>query len=237
MSFGIRNSGPFWEPGAFGGFALIALIFNVIKRRTLGNKKNLVFILAIITTLSTSAVIALFVLISLYYIQLSRSMLKFILAPIIVSLAWFSYYELEFLGKKITENTNNIEGGTTSNRFVSALTDLEDIKKFWVFGRGFNEETRYNKDRLDDKEKHRNNGVTAILVNIGIFGGLAYFLLIANSFKALCRQVNLPLQFVAVIMLIMLIIGFSEGYFTKVFFIALTMLHLTALPKKTHSIR
>lgn len=237
QSFGIRNSGPFWEPGAFGGFTIIALIFNLIKTRALLNKRNAVFIMAILTTLSTSVIIALFILLILYYIQLSTSPSRFLLVPAMIIISLFCYYQLDFLGKKINASTSSITTGNTTNRFVSGLTDLKDIEEFWLLGRGMNENTKFDDaSSLDDSDKHRNNGVTAILVNIGLICGLFYFSLITKSFRALCDQVQFPKIFVFSIVLVILIIGFSEGYFTKVFFISLTMLHIVFIDNSTKKV-
>ena len=62
-----RNSGPFWEPGAFAIFIIIALIFNLINDKTLWSKKNIVLSITLLTTLSTTGFIAFFVLIMAYY--------------------------------------------------------------------------------------------------------------------------------------------------------------------------
>ena len=35
-----RNSGPFWEPGAFAGFIVVALIFSSIRNPNMWNKKK-----------------------------------------------------------------------------------------------------------------------------------------------------------------------------------------------------
>jgi hypothetical protein len=229
----LRNSGPFWEPGAFAGFIIIALIFNIILTKKLFNRRNVIFIIAILTTTSTSGYIALFLIIFFYYIQLSNNSVKFLLTPMIFIGALFSYYQFEFLGVKIDKSARSISTSNTSNRFVSALTDLEDIREYWIFGRGMNETTRYNfSDYMGAQEKHRNNGVTAILVNMGIIVGFLYFRSIYKSFAALCRTYGLTSFFAGSLILIILIIGFSEGYFTKVFFIALTMLHINYTREK-----
>jgi hypothetical protein len=39
----VRNNGPFWEPGAFGGYLVIAYIFNTIKESGLLGKVNVVY--------------------------------------------------------------------------------------------------------------------------------------------------------------------------------------------------
>ena len=46
-----RNSGPFWEPGAFVIFIIIAMIFNIIEQKQLWTKQNIILTLAVISTL------------------------------------------------------------------------------------------------------------------------------------------------------------------------------------------
>jgi hypothetical protein len=223
----LRNSGPFWEPGAFSGFLIIALIFNLIMTRKLFSRYNVVFMIAILTTVSTSGYIALFLVVIFYYFQLSNNLVKLLITPVLIAVAFFSYYQLEFLGAKITRNQQSIATGNTSNRFISGLRDLDDIREYWLFGRGMNEATRYtDSSYLQGQEKHRNNGVTALFVNMGILAGLLYFGLIRRSFSALCRYYGQSQYFAISALLVILVIGFSEGYFTKVFFISLTFLHL-----------
>ena len=66
----VRNSGPFWEPGAFSGYLILALFFIL---RDLRNKKttitSCILIATILTTRSTTGYIALAVIILIYLIQ------------------------------------------------------------------------------------------------------------------------------------------------------------------------
>jgi len=48
-----RNSGPFWEPGAFAGYLELALIFALAQRQKL-TWKPIALVLAILTTMSTA---------------------------------------------------------------------------------------------------------------------------------------------------------------------------------------
>ncbi len=62
----VRNNGPFWEPGAYGGYLMIAYMFNTIRENRLLSPINWLFILCIISTQSTTAYLALFLFIVCY---------------------------------------------------------------------------------------------------------------------------------------------------------------------------
>lgn len=233
----IRNSGPFWEPGAFSGFLIIALIFNIIYKGILINRKNIAFIIAILTTCSTSGYIALFALCLLYLTTNKSLVIKLSVIPVILALFYLSYTSLSFLNSKVEKGIKTVDNSNTGNRFVSGLTDLKDIKNYWLFGRGFNAETRYNRQTnlLSGIKKHRNNGITALGVNIGLIGLFLYFYFIFLTIKRLCITYNFSKLFAYYGLVVIFIIGFSEGYFTKVFFILLTMLFISY--KKTTELK
>lgn len=225
----IRNSGPFWEPGAFAGFLIIAIIFNVIKEGKFWNKKNIIFTISILTTCSTAGYIALFILFLLYLTIKKGLIIKLVVIPVISVAFYFGYNSLSFLNSKVEKGLGTVDNDNTGNRFVSGLTDLKDIKNYWLVGRGFNEETRYSRQAklLSGIEKHRNNGITALGVNIGLIGLILYFYFIFIALKRLCITYHFSGLFAYYSLFVIFIIGFSEGYFTKVFFILLTMLFIT----------
>lgn len=97
----IRNSGFAWEPGAFGCLLNMALLMYLFSNKFVFDKKVLLLIVAIVTTLSTTSYIALMVNLLIYYRanggKLSRIFL--IAAPIIGVVA----VKVPFLFGKIIE--------------------------------------------------------------------------------------------------------------------------------------
>jgi len=70
-----RNSGPFWEPGAFAVYLTVALVLLFLSNRSVRNKYAYVFSLALLTTQSSAGYPALFA----YYfftMMFSKSSLK-----------------------------------------------------------------------------------------------------------------------------------------------------------------
>jgi hypothetical protein len=58
-----RNSGPFWEPGAFAVYLCLSLSFSLILGRSLLSIPSLIQILALMTTYSTSGYLIFFVIV------------------------------------------------------------------------------------------------------------------------------------------------------------------------------
>lgn len=95
-----RNSGFVWEPGAFGCFLVIALLFHFINNYFAMDRNAVILIITIITTISTTAYLALGVLMVLFYrFNGGTISWKMILLSIFALVLFFN---LPFLGDKIT---------------------------------------------------------------------------------------------------------------------------------------
>lgn len=225
----LRNAGPFWEPGAFAGFLIIAIIFNIILTKKIINRKNTVFIISVLTTLSTGAYFALVLLIFLALLLNKKIIYKLIFTPLIILLSTYAYFNLEFLGNKVTKNievasdVNNLAEGR--GRFTSAVIDMEDLMRFPLTGRGRNSATRYDKQGDDYlMENHRTNGITDYAVRYGIIGFICYFFMMHLSFKKLCIYNNINASFSYVALIAIMTIGFSQCFFQQATFISLIYL-------------
>jgi hypothetical protein len=196
--------------------------------RKLVDKKNIVMTLALITTLSTTSYIALFIIVVIYSIYINKKINPF--ALILPSLIVFTilFLQVEFLQNKIITQLNETEfyynRGLVGNRFVSALVDLNDFIKYPLFGKGYGE---LSSQLQTEFTRNRSNGVSSHLANFGIIFFLFYFI---NMYISLLRfsilyDYNKTLSYFLLGLII--ILGFSEQYFNHPFFYALTMLHLT----------
>lgn len=226
-----RNSGPFWEPGGYVCFLILALIFNIIISRTIFKRKNLIFFIAIITTFSTAGYIALIFLV-IGYLIIQRKLFNYlILLPVFVFISYISFTTLDFLKDKIILNyektiTSNIET-TARTRFVSTLLDLKDIKDNPIIGKGRSLKTRHGISASEFSYlEHRNNGITGLTVRYGIPFFLFYFYLIFKSFKDILTIQMLPHIFAYFILMTIILLGSSQGLFEKPIFIGLTHLSL-----------
>jgi len=171
QEFPPRNSGPFWEPGAYSIYLLLAIILNIFKDRKLIWSRNWIFILALITTFSTAGYIALFTTFILLNTSSSSGKKTFLRSAIyiifILTVSLNLYRELDFLGRKITKNIELAEE-TTSSRFGSARADFELIIKQPILGYSRNIGAIYGTTNFDLQTMHRNNGLTKLFVTWGI---------------------------------------------------------------------
>ncbi|HET7819532.1 MAG TPA: hypothetical protein VFL70_09515, partial [Bacteroidia bacterium] len=174
-----RNPGAFWEPGAHAIFLNIALIFNIFITGKLMNKKNILFTIAIISTLSTTGFVGMFILIASFFLVTGELSKKAFILIMFAPLAIYLFFTLDFLGSKISQNME-LKDDTTS-RFGSAAADLEDFSTSPLIGWGKGEKRFGGKEfTFFTVEQHRNNGLTNVLATYGIF---AFLTLLYNYFK------------------------------------------------------
>lgn len=222
----IRNSGPFWEPGAFAGFLIIAIFFNILIEKSIWNKRNIILVIGLITTFSTSGLIALMVMVIffIFFIQ-KKSVMLLGFIPIFLFSFYYAFNNVEVLGDKIkTEilfaSNNELEG---NNRIKSFVTDINDFTTSPYFGLGLDDRTRYlDYDR--NGISNRNNGISDYLVRFGLIGFSIYFLSMYKGIKKLLFffEANKNLRYL--FMILIFIIGFSELYFRLPFFMALSLI-------------
>ncbi|MDB2624716.1 hypothetical protein N9Y10_00820 [Flavobacteriaceae bacterium] len=224
-----RNSGPFWEPGAFGGFLIIALILNKIVYNKMFNYRGIIFSVAIVSTFSTTSYITLMFLIVIF--RVSFSLNNIILASLLIFSFSSIFQKIPFLQEKINFQTNRTASDDLSNsrknRFGSFIVDMEDFLNYPISGRGVSNLTRYDTD--DSELNNRNNGITDFLVKFGIIGFLFYFIGIYQSLKRIILFYKNEKKILLIFFFTLFLIGFSEPYFAFPFFIALSLLRTSQI--------
>lgn len=214
-----RNSGPFWEPGAYGVFLTLALVINHVYQRSFYTKENIVFIISIITTLSTTA----FICLAFYYLfnnyeKIKRNVLYSIVFISFAILFILLYERIPFLKDKIEYNIE-IAGETTSSRFGSAIADFNSFKRSPVFGLG---RAGAKNDFVDNKyfevEHHRNNGVFNLLATYGLIITAYYFYRIYFTFRMISSGYHNSRRYAIFGYIIVMLLGFSQGIFMRPFF-------------------
>jgi hypothetical protein len=233
-----RNAGPFWEMGAFGGYLILALMISYLRKPELKNKTNIILMIAILTTQSSTGYISF--LLFLTYIfnrEVKNVALKGMLIFSIIFVGYIAYSNLDFLGKKIEKqlddaralmNTDDLEG-TDTDRFVSILKDWHDIQGHVWVGRGPHDRTRFkSKYDTEDVEDIRTVGSTDILVRIGLPFFLWMFFLMYKSFSRYSRYHwgNGEYMGISIISVVLLLLT-SETYFMYPLFWITMMLHYT----------
>ena len=231
-----RNSGPFWEAGGFGVYLNLALILNTIREGSLINKYNIVYIIAIFSTVSTAALLSLFVFIFLYQIVITKKVRSAIIyAPLIIIFSYYLFTSEDIFRTKIErqintlENINNIES-MRRNRMVSALVDLKDLKKSPIFGLGRSSITRYGSEKKTYLE-HRNNGLTDFLLKYGIPFFLFYFYFIHKGLRLLCFINNKNYRLAKVALIVIMLEGFSQAIFQQSVFLGMYFFYIVISKK------
>lgn len=220
-----RNSGFYWEPGTHGGFLILALFINLFYRKDLWKSRtNLIFFICILTTLSTTTYLALF-FVTLVYLRdffFKRPALSVFILLIVAGLSLVLYTKLGFLNEKINKQIEYSNKGVPGeSRFNSFLADMRLMGDHELIGTGRNIEMKFGEKfyNLDSQTIHRNNGVGVLLSTYGILFFILFFWLSGRTFyRVLQNKTN---AWMAVLLL--LIIGFSEDYFFKSFFIAIPL--------------
>lgn len=219
-----RNCGAFWEPGAYAGFLIIAMIFHYLESKTITDKKSIVLLVALLSTMSTTGLIALGCFLVLFLGNRVAPIYKIILFPSIFAAIVIAFISLDFLGDKISEQLD-VENTHHNTRFKSAVLDLRDFAENPVLGLGRDPKTRH-KGITNPILTHRTNGLSNYLVTYGIFIFLFYFGSIYYAFHKLCLKNNYPVKYALYSLILIFIVGFSEVFFSLPFFYGLAMLHM-----------
>lgn len=217
-----RNAGPFWEPGGFGIFIFIALTFNILREGKFFSRKNIIFIITILTTQSTAAYLALFVF-GIIYIFLNKKLVySIIIIPCLLIVFNYAYTKLDFLGSKVEgmyEDSQKEGRKQIYSRIRSGQINLENFNSSPLFGIG-----RFFE--VSDEENTGNNGTTLLLAEFGAIGFLLFFVSMYRSYRNYCISNKASPYLGVSIIAGLLTLGYSQGIFQKPFFFGLSFMFL-----------
>lgn len=232
-----RNAGPFWEPGAFQGFILIALIMllyykNMIK---LYKWKILILVLTLITTQSTTGYIILSLICIFFWNDILKlfsvkkekfkSVKKMFLLPLISICIIFVVYFIfnsDTINNKF--NDDNISFNLRLNHFYNSLTLISE-EPFFGFGNGPEKTLKESSVSIDDNSV----GLLSLIYTYGLF----FFIFYSYRFK---RGIDSMFPFEGrakrlCIYIIFIIMFMTQGYY----YLPVFILFLYQWPKKTLS--
>ncbi|MDG3064866.1 hypothetical protein ACFQ4M_10360 [Thauera mechernichensis] len=183
-----RNSGMFWEPGAFSGYLVLALFISIVFRGSsaISRWEVVALIAGLISTQSTMGYIAGFSVLCFYMVERvpqRQQAIYILMAPVILVVgavvAYFSVTQLDFLSEKIQEQMFNAQAGVGNyqiNRFGNMLYDLEFIRDKPLAGWSGNPETRYALDpEVAEMVAGQGSALTGFWVRFGAIGWFALF--------------------------------------------------------------
>lgn len=192
-----RNSGPFWEPGAFAGYILIAILllpqYKNLSSKSMYFKQLIALIIALLSTQSTTGYLLLpIALIPHVQLNFNKNLrllgFRMLAAASMVAAAIIfapSLFQLDFLREKISkqyEETVNERQGWELTRFGNFLFDLQYIEKRPFFGWGVNEKTRYALNG-GKAVAGQGNGLTDGIIKFGFVGFGLYAISLFLSFR------------------------------------------------------
>jgi hypothetical protein len=179
-----RNSGIFWEPGAFAGYIIVALLMLAVLRPSLTRKQHLaalcILTLALISTFSTAGYVAYPIALLLNYDwrgakwerTASAALGICVITPLIIITSIYAFSKLNFLGDKIREQITAVqrhEPGYHLNRIGTLEYDWEYVSKRPFTGWGLNKKTRYSLTPWAAEDAF-GNGMSDFIVKFGVIG-------------------------------------------------------------------
>lgn len=227
----IRNRGFFWEPGAFAGYLILALLFTIKDVEQVPRRYFFVLMAALLSTQSTTGYLAFFVVATIIYVMKTvkrsggfggRFVAAFALV-VFASIAAAAYNNLPFLKEKITdqfENAQTGEGKYYLGRYGNFLYDLDYIAVRPIFGWSSLSETR----QVDAEEiAGQGNGLSGYTVKYGFVGILGFMFF---SFRALSESYGSK-RLAAISMVIVAMLLSGEQFLNYPIFLSLMF-----IPKK-----
>lgn len=238
-----RNCGPFWEPGAFSGYILMAFVFYFNNLKELWKSqpwKVTILIIALLTTFSTQGYVGSFlILMSKMAVSMKvKKAISITLAGFLMLFISFIIYEsTPFLKEKIddqvsiSENWDSDRSLQTANRFTTTFVDLDIISKNPIFGATNDPGIRYQDFayiilyEVDRKGLYgAGSGMTMYAAANGL---LLLFLWIYLTYQSLVIYYA-DKKSALLIILCLLAIGQGEVYINYILYLSLPYLFLTA---------
>ena len=211
------NSGFSWEPGAFGCFLIIALLFNLSLNKFIFDRRSIILIIGIISTLATTDYLALIIVLFLAYryrvpkINFGAVILILVFIGLVIFIPFLgskikdTYYEdlddlgrLKFLEKYYHHNQMQIP----LNRFSSMVYIYQQFGTKLILGVS----NKYGDIVNKAYDINISNGLFDFLAKFGLVG-LVYLL---YKYAKLFLKLVIKAEYVIYCMVVLLVIGFGE---------------------------
>lgn len=229
----MRNCGPFWEPGMFAVFINIALAINLISNKRILEKKNITFLIAAISTLSTASIIATFIIISYHFLFSVKSKYSLLFIMIIPFIA-IPLFNSEYVKGKIDNNIETMD--SSYSRFGAILVHYNEILKSPIIGHGANVNKSVESGLGEFELNLSPNGLTNIIRVYGIPFSILFYILLFKASSIISKISGSTHKRDALLLfLVILILAFSQDVTTRHFYYLLMMLPFSNINHKINA--
>ena len=135
QNFGVyRNSGLFHEPGGYAVFLILGIVIKTLRHGKLFDRKNLVFIFCLLTTLSTAGFFSLFIVIFAFFMKLkSAAPIKIAGLIVFTYISYNTFQGQDFLKEKVISHYET-ESSAAASPYLGKTT--EQSGRFFAFYMG-----------------------------------------------------------------------------------------------------
>ena len=213
-----RNAGFSWEPGGFAVLINLGMFVNLIRYRfRIKNNKNIrIFLLALITTFSTTGY-GIFMVLALLFIYNNKSKYKALFVTILIPLGIYLLSLPFMLDKLIKVSDNNIDsevessilygGHKTPQRINSFIIDYQDFTNNPILGYGGHIDERWTRKLGADIASI--SGIGKVFAVFGLVGVIFFFTLLYKSSKLFSLNYNFKGWIFPFLMILMISISYS----------------------------
>jgi hypothetical protein len=206
----VRNSGMFWEPGAFSGYLVLALVFIVIRNGKFhfGDFKMeaLWITIGIFTSMSTTGFLVFLVILNIYIFQ-NFGIAKIVVLPLTLVVIYFGFSKLDFLQNKIElqyqESQELSKSDISNTRFGAWKMDMQYIKSQPFTGNGLDAKTRYRFHPWITTDIGHGNGMSNFLVYWGIPFFLFWTFCVYKAAKTISQSTFIALSTTIILLLLL----------------------------------
>jgi len=215
-----RNAGLFWEPGAFAGYIIIALLMLAAIRSSFTPKQHMVVLCiltaALLTTFSTTGYLAypIALLLNCEWRGVNRRHKASavigicVFALVVLFLSSYAFSKLDFLQTKIGQQITAVErrqGNWRTNRIGTLVFDWMYISERPLTGWGINFRTRFVLTPWAVGDSYRmGNGMSNFLANFGFIGFGTFLLCLSRgAYHISEKSRGYVLGFIASILLVL----------------------------------
>ena len=214
-----RNSGLFWEPGAFAGYLVLGLVllagYKHEYAKRMYRRVLLVLVLATVTTLSVAGLLLLPLVLAMHFVPAFRQMtaaLRTLSVTVTlglgVAISAAILWTQPIVSEKVVHQLESTMLGTQGaelTRFGSIVYDLEFIRSRPIAGWSPHPVARAALDPYSSEiATGQGNGLTGFIVKFGLLGLLLFTLSIYSTFSRLFASSKIRPLFATLLILAML---------------------------------